>query len=49
MKTPGIYYGVIAAFCVLTLCIGMVNATDVTQSATNCHGLTRTVNLTKTR
>jgi SOS response regulatory protein OraA/RecX len=38
MKTPGIYYGVIAAFCVLTLCIGMVNATDLTQSATNCTG-----------
>ena len=38
MKTPGIYYGVIAAFCVLTLCIGMVNAMDLTQSATNCTG-----------
>jgi len=38
MKTPGIYYGVIAALCVLTLCIGMVNATDLTQSATNCTG-----------
>jgi hypothetical protein len=38
MKTPGIYYGLIAAFCVLTLCIGMVNATDLTQSATNCTG-----------
>ena len=38
MKTPGIYYGLIAAFCVLTLCIGMVNAIDVTQTATNCTG-----------
>jgi len=38
MKTPGIYYGVIAAFCVLTLCIGMVNAADMAQSATNCTG-----------
>ncbi len=39
MKTPGIYYGLIAAFCVLTLCIVMVNATDVTQPATNCIGM----------
>jgi len=39
MKTPGIYYGLIAAFCVLTLCIVMVNATDVTQSATECTGM----------
>ena len=38
MKTPGIYYGLIAALCVLTLCIGMVNAADLTQSATNCTG-----------
>ena len=38
MKTPGIYYGVIAAFCVLTLCIGIVTAADLTQSATNCTG-----------
>ena len=38
MKTPGIYYGLIAAFCVLTLCIGMANATDLTHSATNCTG-----------
>ena len=38
MKTPGIYYGLIAAFCVLIFCIGMVNAMDLTQSATNCTG-----------
>ena len=38
MKTPGIYYGLIAAFCVLTLFIGIVTAADLTQSATNCTG-----------
>jgi hypothetical protein len=39
MKTPVIYYGAIAAFCVLTLCIGMVNAAYMTQPVTNWTGM----------
>ena len=33
MKTPRIYYGALAAFCVIALCIGFASAADTTQAA----------------
>jgi hypothetical protein len=32
MKTPHIYYGIIAVFCVIAIGVGIANAMDLTQS-----------------
>jgi hypothetical protein len=39
MKTPRMYYGALAVFCVIALCIGFASAADTTQAAhTGTHG-----------
>jgi len=39
MKTPRIYYGALAAFCVIALCIGFASAAGTTQAThTGTHG-----------
>jgi len=34
MKAPGIYYGALAVFCIIALCIGYASAASTTQSTT---------------
>ena len=39
MKTPRMYYGALAVFCVIALCIGYASAADITQAThTSTHG-----------
>ncbi len=39
MKAPRIYYGALAVFCVIALCIGFASAADTTQAThTSTHG-----------
>jgi hypothetical protein len=39
MKTPGMYYGVLAVFCVIALCIGLAGAAGAAQSTNDgTHG-----------
>jgi len=39
MRTPGIYYGAIAAFCVIGILVGFAGAADVAAPQKNCTGM----------
>jgi hypothetical protein len=39
MKTPGIYYGAIAAFCVIGILVGFAGAADVAAPQKNSTGM----------